>query len=716
MPALPAVRTRRLVTGAWSSLGMLALRGLHLGREGREALHQRLMAWARCAEASLQLRLAFDPSHEKVAVSLLVEMTGADDRGATAQIHRALAEIHRVAGSAPGLELDVVTCHFELAGQLRRRSVHAVVASPGTMWEPHPQFLDELVDLALSHDAPCELSVTVGPDPARYDGAERELSARLAHVESALRGQRFVSEGQRWITRLPADLASLEAERETLEARSVWLQGQLRASTRCQITWFADADLDRTLLDATRRAFFGPKGTWREVTGDQAAELRAGPLDALACPGEVAFAAPTAVAAGLLQLPTDLPGQAERGPVPLPIPSELVRSAGLLLGRARGPMGPEPVRLSEAALDRHLWLCGQTGTGKSTLLLTLLEDAVAQGHGVGLIDPHGDLADALLERIGRRAVVFDLADPRCPGLDPLRHPDGPDRAIEEVTSLIFQLDSRLQIGPVFERYSRALLVLLMASDRGLADMSRVAHDPDLRRECIRRLDPSDLSQRACQRFWDDEFSSWSASYRGELQTYVVSKYDTLLRSSALRRLLDPRRPQLDVPSMLDEGKVFVARLSSARVGPVSSWFAGALLLSRLRSGVFDRVRQADRRPFTLAIDEFHTVLQGFALNDEERSLGPMLSEARKFGLRLVLANQHVAQLGRGTREAVLGNVGNLLMFRLAHRDATVLTEEMGMDLTPEQLSGLPNFRAFARLLNGGRSLAPFHIDTLAPER
>jgi len=188
----------------------------------------------------------------------------------------------------------------------------------------------------------------------------------------------------------------------------------------------------------------------------------------------------------------------------------------------------------------------------------------------------------------------------------------------------------------------------------------------------------------------------------------------------MRRVFSPDRPQLDLERVLDDGEVLLASLSQGTLGPVSAWFLGMMLTGRLQQAVFGRARReaSTRRPFTMVLDEFQNLLGegGYSYASGDRTLGPLLSESRKFGLRLVLANQYTHQLDEGTREAIFGNVGSLLCFRVGASDSDRLARELGGDASSRELRELPLFSGIARLLRNGEPAPLFTLRTLSPCR
>lgn len=705
----------------------------------------------------VQLLLLARPALPSVTACLRIQGVGETPRAAHDRVVAALAELDQVLDGCPALRAAQIPPQGLLPALAHGR---LALPEPERLWieglpsalvppvrEPGgPRGLAEVLRLLLAQAGPCAAIATLrrvaAPPEARTAAAR--CSAAYARVRSLLEGlDATVDQDRQRIHRYPEDLAALEAVAPRLRAGAEELAMLAGHAVALRVVVAGAAPPSGPLLRAVQAAWLGVRAVaWRELGPDQVALVSRGPLPALSCPVEggpddagpaglatesLALHLPAALAASALSLPAPADDQGWPGlpvdPAPVrPLPLCLAGATGTLLGLADMQHQPRSVRIADPDLARHLYACGKTGVGKSTLLRCLALDIARQGGGLGVVDPHGDLVDDLAALISphRPVVVFDPTRSDGPGLDPMAHdgsPAGIERVCEELSAMMFRLYAVDQMGPMFDRYSRALLLPLLASRGSLADLSRVAHDEAFRRKALGTLDPRDPLHAEVLRFWRDEFPSWDSHHSAEMHTYVLSKYDGLVRSSVLRRACDPTRPQLDVARIADHGGVLLARLPEGRLGAVSAWFMGMLLVARLQDAIFARSRQAaaDRRPFTLVLDEFHHFLGGggFGYSGQDRTLAPLLSEARKFGLRLVLANQYVAQLDDGTREAVLGNVGSLVAFRVGGRDAELLGRELGVD--PVELREQPLYRAAARLLVGGSPAPVFTLRTAPPE-
>lgn len=390
---------------------------------------------------------------------------------------------------------------------------------------------------------------------------------------------------------------------------------------------------------------------------------------------------------------------------------------GLLVGEAEGL----PVRIPLEARDRHVYVAGATGTGKSTLLLRMVLDDIRRGEAVVLIDPHGDLfrdvRDALDARAQRRLVDIDANCPHPPiGLNVLDIPRDDlrnrhiDFLIGELIRFFRQVwnDNPEAFGPVFESYFRNTLMLMLCQPDGtpsLADFDRVMSDRSHREALIATcLDPS------VKTFWTNiAQEAGSEISLKNVVPYITSKVSALVQTSFLSSLLCAPRDDLQLARRLDEGAIVLVNLNKGMLGNIGSRFAATLLATRLfAAGLARSLRPADRRPpANIYLDEFQ--------NFVSENLADMFSEARKFGLRLTVANQILSQLtGKQERSAaldsVLGNVGTLVLFRLGVLDAVKLQPFLH-PCTPLHIQELPNYHALVRLLTATSPLRPFIMQT-----
>ena len=360
-----------------------------------------------------------------------------------------------------------------------------------------------------------------------------------------------------------------------------------------------------------------------------------------------------------------------------------------------------------ADLLRHMLVIGKTGTGKSTLLETLFVAQMEAGHGAGLLDPHGDLAERVIARVPRRRrndlVVFDPSRLDGSVLLNLVEPVAPElRALAAANALsVLRKTFADGWGPRTEHLLRhAILALLETPRATLMGALRLFNDDRYRAMVLRHVrDP------VTRYFWQDEFPSYSAHLRAEAIAAPQNKLGALLANPFIRKVVDTPKKGIDVRGLMDARRLFVANLAKGRIGEDGSAFLGAILLARFQLAAYGRADQAPekRSPFTLHIDEFPS----FATP----SFAELLAEARKYGLGLVLANQHLAQVDDHLRGALLGNVGSLVAFRTSAEDAMVLEPEFAPELHAEDLVRLGGHEIALKLAVNGVTGTPFTATT-----
>lgn len=307
-------------------------------------------------------------------------------------------------------------------------------------------------------------------------------------------------------------------------------------------------------------------------------------------------------------------------------------------------------------LERHFYISGKSGTGKSTLLLNIALALIRDGQGLCLVDPHGELAEQLLDRIPPpltdRIIYLDVSDEaRAVGFDPLAQP------AHHLLSAMKDIWAE-SWGPRLEWLLFNALALAVEQRLSFSDIPRLFYDRGFREAHTARLrDP------ALRAFWLREFPAYNARYREEAMGPILNKLGQFLASPAIRRAILQRKPKLDIPRALRERQAIVANLAKGRIGQEPASLLGSLLVSQIAATAF----RGAAAPFYLIVDEF----QSFGTE----SFATILSEARKFNLRLVIAHQFAAQLRPSVLQAILGNAGVLAAFRLGARDAEALAPE-----------------------------------------
>jgi hypothetical protein len=361
---------------------------------------------------------------------------------------------------------------------------------------------------------------------------------------------------------------------------------------------------------------------------------------------------------------------------------------------------------------QHLYVVGKTGLGKSTLLRNLILQDLYAGRGVGLLDPHGDLAREVLDMIPRsrtNEVLYfnpgDLARPVGLNLLPQVPGDGAHLLVSGILSA-FRGIWGSSWGPRMEYIlGHALAALLDHGGLTLLALPRLLQADAFRERVSKRL--KDPVVRA---FWREEFPRYERRFRLEAIAPIENKVGRLLANAPMRNILCQPGRTFDARFMMDRGRIMIADLAKGIVGEDHSRLLGALLLSEFQWAAMQRANAtaASRTPFYLYIDEFQSFATG--------ALTGILAEARKYGLVLILAHQYLDQLTDEIRQGVFGNIGNLVAFRVGQSDARILEDELGGDVKMGNLVSLGKHEVYARLLDQGRMQEPFRGRTLAPIR
>lgn len=376
----------------------------------------------------------------------------------------------------------------------------------------------------------------------------------------------------------------------------------------------------------------------------------------------------------------------------------------LILGteHAYGGARRELLVPSETLL-RHAFIVGQTGVGKTTLLLNVLGQLVQAGHGVGLLDPHGSAADALLDLIPRRRTrdVIHLQSRsigRPIGLNPMASVG--EEAHHRVASSVLESLRAVHADSWGDRMDwilyNSLRALLYTPGATVLDVPQLLVDQSFQAQVVRRVRDS-----AVRSFWLDEFASYDRSFRTIAVAPVQNKVGKLRAHPPLRAILGQARPRVSLGEVLDRSQILIADLSG--IGESSSNLLGSILVSTLFEAALRRNPGQWDVPFTLAIDEAHRFTT--------ESLASVLSEARKYGLGVVLADQFLSQMNPAVETAVFGNAGTLLAFRVSGADAKPIAEHLGVGVQPESLTDLDPHHAVIRTLDGVDTLGALRLAT-----
>ena len=359
---------------------------------------------------------------------------------------------------------------------------------------------------------------------------------------------------------------------------------------------------------------------------------------------------------------------------------------------------------------RHMYLVGKTGMGKSTILENMIIDDIRSGKGVMVVDPHGDLAEKIINYIpsGRvnDVIYFNPADIDYPiafniveQVEPhLRH---------LVASGLIGVFKKLWAdswGPRLEYILRnAILAVLDYPGSTLLAITRMLSDKNFRKKVIEKIqDP------VVKSFWVNEFSGYANNFASEAVSPIQNKVGQFLSSALIRNIVGQVKSSIDLREVMDTGKILIMNLSKGRIGEDNSSLLGAMMITKVQLSVMSRVDilEKDRKDFYLYIDEF----QNFTTD----SFANILSEARKYRLNLIMAHQYIEQLGEIVKPAVFGNVGTLVVFRVGAIDAEELVKEFTPVFTEEDLVNLAKYEFYIKLMIDGVSSDPFSARGRSP--
>lgn len=384
---------------------------------------------------------------------------------------------------------------------------------------------------------------------------------------------------------------------------------------------------------------------------------------------------------------------------------------GLYLGKSKYRGADKEVRVLDDDRRRHMYVIGQTGTGKTQFLKFMAEQDIRNGHGLAFIDPHGDAVEDLLQMIPEErkgdVIYFNPADLEQPlGLNILEvaRPDQKNLIVNAFIGLLYKLydpNNTGIMGPMLERAVRNVMLTAMEEDgNSLVEVMRLLTDPEFQKQKV-----DIIKDPMVKRYWTDEIANTSDFHKSEKLGYFVSKFDRFVTDSTMRNIIGQPHSAFDFRKLMDERKILLVNLSKGLIGEENSNFLGLILVPRLLIAAMSRADvPEDQRPdFYLYVDEF----QNFATED----FAQILSEARKYHLNLTVGNQFISQIDQKIRDAVFGNVGTLVSFRIGQDDADYLSHQFDPVFTASDLINGAAGEAFMRLLVKGQPTAPFSMST-----
>jgi len=388
--------------------------------------------------------------------------------------------------------------------------------------------------------------------------------------------------------------------------------------------------------------------------------------------------------------------------------------SGLLLGYNEFRGAKKPIRLSEEDRKRHMYIIGQTGTGKSEFMVNLAVQDMMAGRGFGFVDPHGDVVEKLMGLVPKDrtedVIYFCPSDMDYPmGLNLFEYDseDQKDFLIQEAISMLKKLyDPNNQgiMGPRYEHIFRNAALTIMADPAGgtFIDIPKLFRDPQYVSQKLKYV-----TDNSVREFWTKEIPQAQRSNEfGDVTSWFVSKFGAFLSNQMMRNIIGQTKSAFNLREIMDEGKIFLVNLSKGRTGELNSKLLGMIFVMKFQAAAMARanVPKSERRDFCLYVDEFQ--------NFSTESFATILSESRKFGLSLTVANQFVAQLTDEVREAVFGNIGTVAAFRVGPTDAEALAKLFDPIFDIDDLERLPIANTIMRMLINGVPTQPFSMSML----
>ena len=396
---------------------------------------------------------------------------------------------------------------------------------------------------------------------------------------------------------------------------------------------------------------------------------------------------------------------AKRAPAPAQIPT-----SGLYIGMSVYRGIKRPVYLNEDDRRRHMYIVGKTGTGKTELLKDLIMQDIEAGRGICFMDPHGDAILDILKTIppqrAEDVIYFNPADSNRPmGLNLLeaRTEDQKHFVATSVINMMYKLYDPYKTGIIGPRFEHAVrnAILTAFADEGATfiEVVRILTDPAFVQELIPKIDDP-----VVRRYWTDQIAQTAEFHKSEVLDYIVSKFGRFVTNKMMRNIIGQSKSAFNFRDVMDNGKILLVNLAKGELGEENSNFLGLVLVPRILMAAMSRqdVPEEQRRDFYLYVDEF----QNFATPD----FAQILSEARKYRLNLCVANQFIGQVDEEVKNAVFGNVGTLICFRVGVNDASYLAREFTPVFSEDDLLNIERFHVYTKTTVNNEPVPPFSVD------
>ncbi len=359
---------------------------------------------------------------------------------------------------------------------------------------------------------------------------------------------------------------------------------------------------------------------------------------------------------------------------------------------------------------RHFYILGKTGVGKTSLLENMAVQDIRDGNGVGFIDPHGEAAEKLLDFVPSNrindVVYFNPADLSYPiAFNVMESVDPAHRHL--ISSGLMGVFKKIwpDVWSARMEYilNNAILALLEYPDSTLLGINRMFADPEFRKKVV-----DNVTDPIVKNYWTQEYARYSQQYESEATSAIQNKIGQFISNPLIRNIVGQVKSTIDIREIMDQKKILIVNISKGRIGEDNSKLLGSLIITKLQLAAMSRVDvpEEEREDFFLYVDEF----QNFATS----SFVTILSEARKYRLALILSHQYIAQMEEPVRDAVFGNIGTLVSFRVGPEDAEFLEKEFAPEFSATDLVNLPKYNIYVKLMIDGLTSNPFSAETLLP--
>jgi hypothetical protein len=411
--------------------------------------------------------------------------------------------------------------------------------------------------------------------------------------------------------------------------------------------------------------------------------------------------------------------------IPTMASGKVSESEGFLIAEGYVNGSIVPIHLNSKDLMYHLYLSGKSGCGKTTILKKLVRSIAEQGKGCFFLDPHGDAAEDLMDLIpmsrSSDVIYFDPENPDCTERLNLLENDGTlaqqETIQNEFLNICYRFFQADWIGPVFERCLRNTCMLALMSHKTLTDFASIWNDKEFRGRCLGWVDRKSPTGKEVADFWENELPNLASSDWGKShQNYFLSKFERLISSETMRRVLSAEKSTINFEEAINNNKIIIARLPKS-MGEVNSYMLGMILLFKLREATLRRasIPERERKEYYFIVDEFSSYVAAGGMGyckENDTFFSSSLSEFRKFRVGWVLANQSMRSLGPDVRNALFTNVQSRVVFGGSLEDASFFKEIIPRAPSEQIIAFCPNYYAHAYLLVDGQHVDPFTIKTI----